>query len=233
MRIPYQKTILVISFILNIASFFFLRDRILDKFSTTPPVYSYQRDELFEQLNIDSSSSVFLGDSFTHQFEIHEFFKDENVKNRGIDGDKIRGIINRISPITKIQPKKIFILAGVNDLGSGRSVENIISDYNNLIDTLIDKCPKTTIYLQSIFPVAAKSHKFKMCNPETNDKIRIINAKLKEVAKTNSLQYLDNYHYFEKQGSINPDYVLKDGLHLSSKGYLLWAKLLKPHIKPV
>lgn len=227
-----SRYIFVLSFslILNICLIYFLKDRILNKLKPHPSLYSYQRNDLFEHFSVDSNSLVFLGDSFTHQFELFEIFKNENVKNRGIDGDRIRGLQNRLSSIIKSQPKKVFILIGANDLASKRSVEDIITDYNRLVETLKSSCPKTIIYIQSIFPVANESPRFRMCNPETNLKILKINSKLRQIATEQRVEYIDNYSKFQKDGRIDPAYVLQDGLHLSAEGYLLWSKLLDPYV---
>jgi lysophospholipase L1-like esterase len=78
--------------------------------------YYYQRATLFEQLPITSTDIVFLGNSLTDGCEWAELFGNPHIKNRGISGDEVMGIYDRIDPILKGKPAKIFLLTGVNDV---------------------------------------------------------------------------------------------------------------------
>jgi len=70
--------------------------------------YYYQRATLFEQLPITSTDIVFLGNSLTDGCEWTELFGNPHIKNRGISGDEVMGIYDRIDPILKGKPAKIF-----------------------------------------------------------------------------------------------------------------------------
>ena len=78
--------------------------------------FYYQRATLFEKLPIDSDDIVFLGNSITNGCEWHELFNNPNIKNRGISSDVSMGVYDRLDPIIKGKPAKIFLMIGINDI---------------------------------------------------------------------------------------------------------------------
>ena len=72
--------------------------------------FYYQRSTLFEKLPIDSDDIVFLGNSITNGCEWHELFNNPNIKNRGISSDVSMGVYDRLDPIIKGKPAKIFLM---------------------------------------------------------------------------------------------------------------------------
>ena len=95
-----------------------------------------QRATLFELLPVDSSSIVFLGNSITNGCEWHELLGMPNVLNRGISGDIIPGLIERLDPVIAGKPAKIFIMCGVNDLSHHLTTDSIVHDMEILIDRI-------------------------------------------------------------------------------------------------
>ena len=79
--------------------------------ANTDPYYG-RRATLFDELPIGKKDIVMLGNSLTDGAEWNELLDNRHVKNRGIVGDIVQGYIDRLEPILKGQPKKIFILGG-------------------------------------------------------------------------------------------------------------------------
>ena len=75
-----------------------------------------QRATLFEELPVTSRDIIFLGNSITNGCEWGELFQNTYVKNRGISGDICMGVYDRLDPIIKGKPAKIFLLIGINDV---------------------------------------------------------------------------------------------------------------------
>lgn len=71
---------------------------------------------------------VFLGDSLTEGMEWSELFSDPNILYRGIGTDTLRGIFERLDNIITLKLEKIFIIAGINDVGNGKSNSSIIEE---------------------------------------------------------------------------------------------------------
>jgi lysophospholipase L1-like esterase len=193
--------------------------------------YYYQRATLFEQLPITSTDIVFLGNSLTDGCEWTELFGNPHIKNRGISGDEVMGIYDRIDPILKGKPAKIFLLTGVNDVSHDLTADSILVMYRKLVNKIKSDSPKTKLYIQSVLPVNDEFTRF----PKVHNKTQVIldiNKGLKQLAKENGYTYIDLYSHFIAPGtqSFDKKYT-NDGLHLLGPGYLVWKEVLKPYVK--
>ena len=103
----------------------------------------YQRASLFDALGVDSTDIVFLGNSLTHGCEWHELFDMPNIKNRGINGDIVEGIQERLASVTAGKPRKIFLLCGVNDVSHNLTADSIVTSLSDLIGRIRRETPGT------------------------------------------------------------------------------------------
>ncbi|MEI3342106.1 MAG: GDSL-type esterase/lipase family protein [Coprobacter fastidiosus] len=198
----------------------------LPRYST----YYYQRASLFDILPITSKDIVFLGNSITNGCEWHELLKNKNVKNRGISGDVISGINDRIDEILKGKPSKIFLMAGINDISKGHSITEIAGNIDKLVKKIKKVSPKTKLYLQSLLPVNDYFGKFEE-HTSRWQMVVPINEELKKIAKENKLTYVDVYSLFaNSSGKMNIQYT-NDGLHLLGTAYVMWRDLIKPYVE--
>jgi lysophospholipase L1-like esterase len=189
-----------------------------------------QRASLFEELPITKSDIVFLGNSITHYAEWSEIFNDEKIKNRGISGDIIQGVYDRLDPILKGKPKKIFLLIGINDVSHNVTADSIVRGISKIASRILKESPRTKLYIQSVFPVNDSFGKF--IGTTTQGGVIIeINKGLKNLCLEKSLTYIDVYSCLKSADSekLNPDYT-NDGLHLLGKGYMVWKKVLERYI---
>ncbi|MFT8930010.1 MAG: GDSL-type esterase/lipase family protein [Sporolactobacillus sp.] len=190
--------------------------------------YYYDRKDLFSHLKIDNKSIVFLGDSLSDYNEWSEAFNNPNIKNRGIGGDRTAGVLGRLSEVTKGQPKKVFLLIGINDLANKESIQEISSNYEKIINTIKSESPKTQLYVQSILPVNEKKN---TALPDvTNGDIVNLNNSIKSIAKTDLVTFINLYPLFEKDGQMNPS-LTTDGVHLKSHGYIIWEKAIRKYVE--
>ncbi len=193
--------------------------------------FYYQRASLFESLPITSKDIVFLGNSITNGGEWCELFNNKHVKNRGISGDITMGVYDRLNPILKGKPVKIFLLIGINDVARGTSADTIVKRIGMIVNKVKKDSPRTKLYLQSVLPVNDYYHMF---NDHTSrwQVVKQINDQLVKLSEKEHLNYIDLYSYFVDQetGKMNIEYS-NDGLHLLGKGYLLWRDVVLPYVK--
>lgn len=193
------------------------------------PTYYWQKLSHFETLPKKEHQTLLIGDSITDGGEWSSLFGDTDVLNMGISGDISTGIINRLPSITKRNPKKVFILIGINDLARNTSVDSLFKNINLIIKYIRQEIPSTEIFVQSVLPV---NNTFKTFSTHTNrtDSILKINNLLQVGSKKLNYVFLDFYASFcNDQGKLNPNYT-NDGLHLLGAGYALWKHLLYPYI---
>lgn len=189
----------------------------------------YQRASLFDVLPVDSNSIVMLGNSLTHGCEWHELFGMPNVLNRGINGDIVQGIRERVEPIVKGHPKKIFLLSGVNDVSHDLTADSIVEALGSLISYIREQTPETKLYVESLLPINNSFKRYKNVFGK-EQVIRDINAKLEDVVKNNGATWINvNPAFCDEEGNLRSD-LTNDGLHLLGPGYLMWRDLLLPYI---
>jgi len=195
--------------------------------STYANGYYLERLRFFSQLHPQKKSVVFLGNSITEAGPWSDLFPGKRVINRGISGDNSYGTWARIDSIIALKPSKIFILIGINDLKRGTPESYIIGNFDRIVNRIRTLSPKTTIYLQSVLPVAEKV----MSNiyaKITNQIVVQLNGNVKQIADKYHCTYIDLFNevFVGEDGQL-PRKFTTDGLHISNAGYLVWAAYLR------
>ena len=117
---------------------------------------------------------VMIGDSITYGGNWNELFPTITIENRGISGNKTEDILKRMEPILALKPHKAFVMAGINDIYGGLSINIIFKNYINIINLLQNK--NIIVYIQSTLEC---SRYYCGDNIET---VRALNNKLKVYA---------------------------------------------------
>ena len=195
-----------------------------------PDVYYARRATLFDLLPVYSSDIIMLGNSLTDGAEWNELFDNCHVKNRGIVGDIIPGFFERLEPILKGQPRKIFITGGVNDISHGVSADSIVSAMTQVVTTIQARCPKTEIYVQSMLPFNNDVRLWKLL--KGREQVVVDGNKgLESMCQRLGVTFINLYPLFVgENGKMKPEYT-NDGLHLMGGAYLIWRDALLPYIR--
>lgn len=195
-----------------------------------PDVYYARRATLFDLLPVYSSDIIMLGNSLTDGAEWNELFDNCHVKNRGIVGDIIPGFFERLEPILKGQPRKIFIMGGVNDISHGVSADSIVSAMTQVVTTIQARCPKTEIYVQSMLPFNNDVRLWKLL--KGREQVVVDGNKgLESMCQRLGVTFINLYPLFVgEDGKMKPEYT-NDGLHLMGGAYLIWRDAMLPYIR--
>lgn len=199
------------------------------EWANNDPYYA-RRVTLFELLPIGKKDIVFLGNSLTDGCEFNELFGNPNIKNRGIVGDIVQGFIDRIDPIIKGQPKKLFIMGGVNDISHDVSGDSIARAMEKLIVMVKKGSPRTKIYLQSMLPFNNEVREWKLLVGREHVVVEG-NKALEEVAKRQGVTWINLYPLMvDGNGRLKREFT-NDGLHLMGPAYAVWRDALLPYVK--
>jgi lysophospholipase L1-like esterase len=212
----------------------------------TPTVKNPERHAKFVEIakrgNVDL---LFLGDSITDAWggEGHnpnaagaKIFEKEfaplKAANFGIGGDRTQHVLWRLQngELDGIQPKVLMLMIGTNNSnGADNTAEEIADGVTAIVKEIHSRSPKTKVLLLGVFPRATRK------TPEEvksqMDKITKVNqiiSKLDDGGKT--VKYLDIGKKFTAEDGSIPRDVMPDQLHLSPKGYQIWAEAVKPTI---
>lgn len=167
---------------------------------------------------------VFFGNSITCGSDFQSYFPDKKIINLGYPGDNITGMQRRIPMLKKANPKKIFIMAGTNDIFHVNADE-LAERYIHLLSEIQDSLPQSKIYIQSIMPM----------NPDmkpgvpSDAKIRLANLRLEKLAKSNNITFINLYKEYVKDGKLPIQYT-KDGIHLHPEHYDKWADEIRQYV---
>lgn len=177
---------------------------------------------------ITSKDIVMLGNSLTEGGkDWSERLGKKNVRNRGIVGDNIIGINDRLHQILPGHPAKLFLLIGVNDISQDLTTDSIVASIRLTVDRIQKESPQTKLYLQSLLPFNESFGHYKKLDGKT-DMVPEINAQLEALSKEKDITFINLFSLFTEKGTsvLRPD-LTGDGLHLKEDGYKIWAKALK------
>ena len=173
-----------------------------------------------QQVLFVGSSSIRLWSDFS------ERFKDYAVINRGFGGAELSDVTRYATRIIiPYRPSKVFIYAGDNDFGRNQSAEQVFEKFVELFNLLSSELSATRFYYISVKPSPKRSKYI--------TQIQDFNQKVKDFIQEHSCHwvFIDVYHsMLAEDGSAKADLFRPDKIHLNSKGYDIWEKLIKAHM---
>lgn len=188
-----------------------------------------QRSTLFSELGVNNNTIVFFGNSLTHGCEWHELLNNPNVVNRGINGDTVDGLKERLASVTDGSPAKIFLLIGANDVSHDLTADSIATAIEELVTEIQVKAPATKLYLQSLLPINNSFNRYRLMAGKEQT-IRDINALLEPMAARHGITYINIHDAFcDEDGNLRAD-LTNDGLHILGPGYIIWREILLPYV---
>src|SRR5262249_4224884 len=149
-------------------------------------------------------------------------FVPMKAANFGIGGDRTQHVLWRLQhgELDGIQPKVIMLMIGTNNSGSNTAAE-IADGIKAIVAEIHKRSPKPKVLLLGVFPRGEKPNPAREKLKEVNQII----AKLDDGGKT--VKYLDiGDKFMQPDGTISKD-IMYDFLHLTEKGYGLWADAVK------
>lgn len=159
---------------------------------------------------------LFLGDSLTEFYDWESRFPAHEVHNLGVAGETVQGLLRRLGRVLSypVSPDVVFVMTGANNIAMEDF--SILGHYREIIERVRTGFAGARVVVQSVLPVD-----FSWVD---NRVIRRINTSLNETAKEIGAEYLDLFGLFaDAQGRPIENYLLDDGVHISDKGYAVWA----------
>ncbi len=192
-------------------------------------VFSGYTDRLafFNKMPVKKGAVIFLGDSLTEAGRWEDIAPELPILNRGISGDISFGVVARLEEIIRHQPKKVFLMIGVNDLKRNVPAAMIIANYHKIIKRIQQESPKTQIYLSSLLPIndAKLIESFKLVK---NTDLTNINSELKQLNATyKNVTFVDLYPIIADEKSQLRAEMTPDGIHLEVAAYIPYINYLK------
>jgi len=195
--------------------------------------------QLVEKAKKGRIAIYFLGDSITRRWGATDYpdflanwnrnFHGWNAANFGWGGDTIQNILWRLEngELDGVNPKIIVVMAGTNNLGGlqdSSDQEAKVTEVAKGLETILNLCrqkaPEAVVLLMGITP--------------RNDRLSVlptiaqINEHIARLADGKKVRYLTINHKLADKTGVLLAGMSPDRLHLSEKGYQVWADSLRP-----
>jgi lysophospholipase L1-like esterase len=171
---------------------------------------------------------VFTGSSSIRLWtDLNQRFPDQNILNTGFGGSQMSDLFYYTDElIVKYKPKRIFIYEGDNDLGTGKTPDEILRDASKVLKLIRCGLPKRVkVFFITPKPSIRRWEQKKMYE----DYI----SKLKAWAdKQKNVGVIDVWTpMLDASGDLKRDLFVADDLHMNSKGYDIWTSVINPYLK--
>ncbi len=194
--------------------------------TTEPPVTEPPAD-----IKPASADCLFIGDSRTEGLRLYSGVSADYFSNVGMSIYSIGkatanisglGEVNFDTLMAKKQYKRIFIMLGINEIGS--PVTSLLPRYKDLVEKIKAAQPNACIFIEANLHV---TNAFTQKSPHINNTaINNYNAELAKLADNSRVFYLDANHLFDDAtGQLSTD-KSSDGVHYYPKEYPAWAQWL-------
>lgn len=185
--------------------------------------------------NLSKGQIIFIGDSITDLYPLDSYYADLDLAcyNRGIGGDTTQGVINRLTvSLFDLQPSKIVLMIGTNDIDGGIPNEKIIANYRTILDEIKNYQPTVELYFVSVIPQNKDLEKYTDFDIDQNNQIiSAINEEIKKLCEEYGHTYIDIHSLLlDESGYLRKD-CSDDGIHLNAGGFEIWTGVLKPYLE--
>jgi lysophospholipase L1-like esterase/dienelactone hydrolase len=184
------------------------------------------RVKSFQEQNLVFQNVVLVGDSITEGFDVTKLLPGRRVLNRGIGADVIgnglpeddkRGVLARLdeSIFDCGSVTDVFLMIGINDLGSGRTPDVMEQGYREILKRIKEEAPGVRVHVESLLPCRDRFAKH-------NAHVLDFNQRLQKLAEEFGYDYVDLHALMvDDKGELQAEFT-GDGLHLNAAGYAPW-----------
>ena len=150
------------------------------------------------------------------------------VLNRGVNGERSDQIAARFDrDVIDARPKVVVIIAGVNDVYQGRTVEHVTGELERMYGRAAGA---------GILVVAGSIIPFNTATPEQNSRMDRINTWIRERSTSGSptpVAFVDTRRAVAAPGNADRLIDSPDDLHPSARGYRLMADAIRSSLEAI
>ncbi|PJI10411.1 lysophospholipase [Clostridium sp. CT7] len=194
--------------------------------------------------SVKKGQILFVGSSLMEFFPIDEMQQtlEKNciIYNRGIAGFVTTELLNSMDEcIFELQPSKIFINIGTNDMNTpDYRKESLIKNYDKILNQISERLPNCRVYVMAYYPVNAKADfpdvdkefKENRFKTRTNAVILEANESIKELAKKHNYEFINvNDGLMDEEGNLKEEFSI-EGIHMWSNAYSVILENMKKYL---
>jgi beta-glucosidase len=196
--------------------------------------WTERHEHAISRLRRGHADLLFIGDSITQGWDDEgrlvwdTYYGRRQAVNLGFSGDCTEHVLWRLQQgeLVGIAPKLAVVMIGTNNTGARQDPPaDTAAGIEAILTALRTRLPKTKILLLAVFPRSASADDpLRRLNAAINDRIRAY-------ADQRQIFFLDlGPRFLDSQGRLFEE-VMPDALHLSERGYRLWAEGMEDMVK--
>ena len=170
---------------------------------------------------------LFLGDSITQGWNGNEdvwkrFYGARHAANFGIGGDRTQHVLWRIQngELEGIAPKVVVLMIGTNNADSS-APDEIAQGITAIVQELRQRLPEARVLLLGVFPREQR-------HGGLRERLKAVNERIAKLDDGSHVRFLDiGKAFLNEDDTISPE-IMPDFLHLSRRGYRIWAEAMEP-----
>lgn len=148
------------------------------------------------------------------------------VINRGFGGSHVEYVNRWFDQIVApYRPRAIVFYAGENDIDAGKSVDRVVSDFDEFMDRKAQALGDTPVYFISLKPSKLRFAQFPL-------QTLVNNAIRESAAKRSDLHYIDVVSAMLDETGKPRGLFVEDGLHMNPAGYKIWTRIVRATMLP-
>lgn len=209
--------------------------------------WTKRHEAICERTRTADAAVVFIGDSITQGWETagkdawSRYYDPRGACNLGISGDRTQHVLWRLdhgaldawAPPADVAatrparpaPRLVVLMIGTNNSnGTDHTPEEIADGIAAIVGRLRERLPSTRVLVLGIFPRGERP------NPQ-REKNAAASAHAAKLADGKMVHYLDIGRKFLDADSVLEKDIMPDLLHLSPRGYEIWAEAIEPIVK--
>ena len=212
-----------------------------------PQLEAFQKNLLTKydtaNLSVKKGQTLFVGSSLMEIFPIEKWEEEGKVEfshyiyNRAVRATTTAFLLEHIdSQIFNLEPSKIFINIGTNDIGFEVPEDEFLTNYDKIMSEIADKLPDTEVYVMRYYPINTvdfghDTDERTLFETRSNEKFQTASDKIDKIAQKHNFHFIDvNAGLSDENGNLKKELTI-DGAHLNPAGYEIVLENLKKYLE--
>lgn len=185
---------------------------------------------------------VFVGSSLMEIFPIGKMQKglglDKLIYNRGIRATTTADLLKSMDIcIFDLEPSKIFINIGTNDIGFNVPESTFLANYDEILRQIKEKLPETQVYVMAYYPVnpvddfgESEVEHESLFASRTNEILESASSEVAQLAQKYHFEFINvNADLADADGNLRKELTF-DGGHMYPAGYEIVLQNMKKYL---
>jgi len=188
--------------------------------------YSLTSYDFHYQQECDTPNIIMFGNSIVRHGKWTELLNRNDVINRGIAGDNLPCMCERLTYLKGKNADIWFIEGGINDLPMN-TPQSILERYIEIVEFV--KSENAIPVINLVFylsPKVGEKFSWRSDYKSINNLVAELNVMLVDYATKNNIEYIDLNSIIADNDNVLKDEFTTDGIHLNENGYKEWTKLI-------